>query len=125
MIRNDFSNQRAVSLNFTNIFSLHLDTHETMDIIFVSERILNYHNSDMRHQGHHLHKMHQSRFSSLHPDYYLYNHTYHEDGRIVWSNVSKQNACLLMNDLPVGQHVVGLIPRGPKHFSLTHLIVVK
>ena len=87
------------------------------------------HKSDMHH--HHTlhqtrHKLHRQQFPSMHADYYAYNHTYHADGRVIWSNVTMENSCLMMWDVPEGQHVVGVqVSEGRKSFYLTHMIVVK
>jgi hypothetical protein len=84
-----------------------------------------HNHGDVKHLHHARHKQHREQFPSLHADYYSYNHTYNTDGRVIWSNVTVENACLVMHDVPIGQHVVGIVTNSLKWFSLTHMIVVK
>jgi hypothetical protein len=79
---------------------------------------------DSNHHAHRArHKIHRERFPSLHEDYYSYNHTYHDDGRILWSNVTESDFCLAMYDVPAGQHVLGILTN-KKTFYLSHMIIV-
>jgi len=76
---------------------------------------------------HHLHhKRHREQFPAMHADYYSFNHTFHEDGRINWANITSFSGCLLLNFVPVGQHVVGIRPLSAKKPAyLTHMVIIR
>jgi hypothetical protein len=73
------------------------------------------------------HKKHHERFPGLHSDYYAFNHTFHDDGRVIWANITRENNCLVLNYVPVGQHVLGVQARGDqkKVVYLSHMIVIR
>lgn len=85
-----------------------------------------------QHQNQHVqHMQHRARFPSAHPDYYsvsLNHSSFREDGRLVWGNITSEHGCLVLNFVPVGQHVLGVLPvggKGKKMVYLSHMIVLR
>lgn len=48
-----------------------------------------------------------------------------KEGRVVWANVSYENSCLFLFDVPAGQHVLGTTVRHPHVVVITHMLYLR